>query len=169
MMTALFAAVLAVAGRAETRVKPVHALGEVFFKFDSAALSDTSRLRLQKPVEFAIANPSARLVLDAHCDPIGTAPYNIGLAIRRASSVRGALIEMGVPRDQIVLAFYGEDGVPRATYADDRRVTVWESRVPLNAVIARTFAGGGTAVTWGRPMTMEQLAEIPEAVAISKR
>ena len=167
MMTVLFAAVIAVAGRAEP--KPVHALGEVFFKFDSSALSDTTRVRLQKPVAFAIANPSARLVLDAHCDPIGTAPYNIGLAIRRATSVRGALIDMGVPADQIVLAFYGEDGARRASHAQDRRVTVWESRASLNAVISHTFARGGTAVTWHHPRTVEQLAETPAAVAISKR
>ena len=170
MLTALIPTLLAVAGHVATRAEPAaRPLGEVYFGFDSSALPDSSRAKLQKPVAFALANPSARLVLDAHTDPIGTAPYNIGLSIRRATSVRGALIEMGVPRNQIVLAYYGEDGASRASYAEDRRVTVWQSKAPLNAVIAQTFARGGTAVTWGRPMTMDQLAEKPSAVAISKR
>ena len=169
MLTSLIAAVIAVAGHEAPRTEPAASVGEVFFKFDSAALSDAARAQLEKSVEFAIAHPSSRLVLDAHCDPIGTAPYNIGLAIRRATAVRVALIEMGVPDEQIILAFYGEDGARRATYAEDRRVAVWSSSAPLNAIIARTVADGGTGVTWGRPMTMAQLAEAPEAVAIGRR
>ena len=159
MMTTLLSAVLAVVGHAATRTPPTQALGEVFFGFDSSDVP--TRASLQKPVAFAIAHPSARLVLDAHCDPIGTAPYNVALSVRRAEAVRYAMIDMGVPAQQIVLAFYGEDGAPRVTYAEDRRVTVWESRQPVNDIIARTFASGGTGVTWGRPMTVAELAETP--------
>ena len=169
MLTTLIPTVLAVAGHVVARTPAARPLGEVYFAFDSSALSDTSRAKLQEPAAFALANPSTRLVLDAHTDPIGTAAYNIGLSMRRATSVRSALIDMGVPKNQIVLAFYGEDGAARATYAEDRRVTVWHSKASVDAVIAYTFAGGGTAVTWARPMTMDQMAETPTAVAISKR
>jgi len=168
MLPTLIAAIVGVATHAAAPTEPA-SLGDVYFKFDSSALPDITRMALEKPVAVALANPSVRLVLDAHCDPIGTAPYNIGLAIRRAGAVRDALVEMGVPADQIVFGIYGEDGAPRATFAADRRVSVWESKQPLDRVIASTFSRGGTAVTWGKPMTMEQLAEAPEPVAISRR
>lgn len=168
MMSTLIAAVVAVAGHAAAPVEPP-SLVDVHFEFDSSALADTTWAKLEKPVAVARANPSVRLVLDAYCDPIGTGPYNIGLAIRRATSVRDALVEMGVPAEQIVFGIYGEDGFRRATYAGDRRVSVRESRKPLDAVIAFTFAHHGTAVTWGKPMTMDELAKAPERVTISKR
>ena len=104
-------------------------------------------------------------MLDAHCDPIGTSPYNVGLAIRRAEAVRGQLTAMGVPADQVVFAVYGKDGQPAATHAEDRRVTVWSTREPLATVIDQTFAGHGTAVTWGRPLTVAQIDAAPESVA----
>jgi outer membrane protein OmpA-like peptidoglycan-associated protein len=168
MMSTLIAAVVAAAGHTPAPTEQA-SLGDVHFKFDSSALSDTAWTQLEKPVAVARANPSVRLVLDAYCDPIGTAPYNIGLAIQRANAVRDALVEMGVPSEQIVFAIYGEDGFRRATYADDRRVSVRESKQPLNAIIAFTFAHDGSAVTWGKPMTMAQLAEAPEPVTISRR
>jgi hypothetical protein len=165
MLPTLIAAILAVATRAPARAHP-EALGEVYFTFDSAELSATGRARLAKAADYALANPSARLVLDAHCDPIGTGPYNVGLSVRRAESVRAALIEKGVPDPQIVLAFFGKDGALRANHAEDRRVTIWRSRQSLDHVIARTFANRGTGVTWGKPMTVAELAAPPESVAI---
>jgi outer membrane protein OmpA-like peptidoglycan-associated protein len=153
----------AVADRAAA--PPSHVLGEVKFRFDSAALPANAPHRLDGVVRFAAAHPDHRIVLDAHCDPIGTAPYNVGLAIRRAESVRAQLIARGVPADQVVFAIYGEDGARRASYADDRRVTLWPTRQPLVAVIDHTLAGKGTAVTWSRPLTTAQLEAAPQPVA----
>jgi len=168
MIATLIAGVVAVAGHTTTPTEPT-SLGDAYFKFDSSALSDATWKTLEKPVAVARANPSVRLVLDSYCDPVGTAPYNIGLAIRRANAVRDAMVEMGVPAEQIVFAVYGENGLRRATYAGDRRVSVRESKQPLDAVIAFTFAHEGSAVTWGRPMTMAELAEAPDSVTISRR
>lgn len=141
------------------------ALGEVKFDFDSAALPVDAPDSLGDVVTFAAAHPDQRIVLDAHCDPIGTASYNVGLAIRRAASVRDRLAASGVPADQIVFAIYGEGGEHRARYADDRRVTLWPTRQPLVAVIDHTLAGQGTAVTWSRPLTTAQLEAPPASVA----
>ncbi len=140
------------------------ALGEVKFGFDSAALPGGAA-SLQDAVAFAAAHPGARIVLDAHCDPIGTASYNVGLAIRRAEAVRAQLTASGVPEDQIVFAIYGKDGERRASYADDRRVTLWPTRDSIAAVIEHTLAGRGTAVTWTRPLTTAQIESTPEPVA----
>src|SRR5262245_42229902 len=142
MLTNIFALVIAAA------MNP--SLANVYFRFDSSALPSSVAIELQEAATYAAAHPSARLVLDAHCDPIGTAPYNVGLAIRRAESVRTELVLMGVPESQIVVAVYGEDGAKRATFAQDRRVTVWAAKAPMAEVIDKTFAAQGTAVTWGK-------------------
>lgn len=157
--------VAAVVPRIGTAGNKPDQLGEVKFRFDSAVLPADVRAQLDSAATFAATHPSTRLVLDAHCDPIGTSPYNVGLAIRRADSVRDALIEMGVPDEQIVFAIYGKDGAHRARYADDRRVSLWSTREPLSAVVAMTLAGRGTAVTWGKPLTTAEIETAPEPVA----
>jgi len=120
---------------------------------------------LGKVVEFASANPDTRIVLDGHCDPVGASDYNVKLAIRRAESVRAELERMGLPKDRIVFAIYGEDGARRATHADDRRVTIWSNREPIAAVIDHTFAGKGEAVTWEQPMTVAEIEGRADDVA----
>jgi len=153
-LTALLGAGAAGADRGQSRSS---ILGELKFRFDSAALRAEAPAVLDEVTAFASANPDAKIVLDAHTDPIGTAAYNVKLAIRRAEAVRATLRHKGVDDDRIVLAIYGEDGRHRARYADDRRVTIWSTREPLAAVIDHTFAGRGTAVTWQRPLTVAQI------------
>ena len=166
-LSLVLAALAAIPGRARAdhRAEPSPVVGEVKFRFDSAELPANAPRLLDGAVRFAAAHPGHRIVLDAHCDPIGTSPYNVGLAVRRAESVRARLIARGVPADQIVLAIYGEDGARRARYADDRRVTLWSTRQPLVAVIDHTLTGKGTAVTWNKPLTTAQLEAAPQPVA----
>jgi hypothetical protein len=163
ILAALVAASPAAARAERTAARP--SLGEVKFRFDSASLPANTAQLLDGAVRFAVAHPGHRIVLDAHCDPIGTSPYNVGLAIRRAESVRTRLVARGVPADQVVLAIYGEDGARRASYADDRRVTLWPTRQPLAQVIDHTLARKGTAVTWNKPLTTAQLEAAPQPVA----
>lgn len=141
------------------------ALGELTFRFDSAALGPEAPAALDKVAAFAAANPAVKIVLDAHTDPIGASDYNVKLAIRRAEAVAAQLKATGVDAHQIVFAIYGEDGAHRARHADDRRVTIWSTHEPLAALIDRTFAGNGTVVTWGRPLTVAQIQGEPEPVA----
>lgn len=165
MVLGALAAMIPGGASADPATRPSQVLGEVKFRFDSAALPANAPQLLDGAVRFAAAHPGHRIVLDAHCDPIGTSPYNVELAIRRAESVRAQLIVRRVPADQVVLAIYGKDGARRASYADDRRVTLWPTRQPLVAVIDHTLAGKGTAVTWNRPLTIAQLEAAPQPVA----
>jgi outer membrane protein OmpA-like peptidoglycan-associated protein len=140
-------------------------LGEVRFQFDSSALPADASQQLADVVAFASAHPDQRIVLDAHCDPIGSGAYNVGLAIRRAESVRHQLTTAGVAEEQVVFAIYGKNGERRPTYAEDRRVTLWPTRAPLTAVIDHTLDARGTAVTWSKPLSTAQIASAPEPVA----
>lgn len=140
-------------------------LGELTFPFDSAALGPEAPAALDSIAAFAVANPRVKIVLDAHTDPIGASDYNVKLAIRRAEAVRTQLKATGVDGNQIVFAIYGEGGAHRASYPDDRRVTIWWTREPLAVLIDHTFAGKGTAVTWGPPLTVAQIQGATEPVA----
>lgn len=141
-----------------------HALAEVKFGFDSAVLPGDATHLMQPAIRYAAHHPAARIIVDAHCDPIGTSPYNVRLAIRRAESVKKQLTAAGVPEEQIVLAIYGEDGPRRSTYAADRRVTLWATNQPIASVTDHTFAQRGTAVEWGRPLTTAQIEARPQPV-----
>ena len=159
----LFGTLFAVIGG--QRAAPAETLGEVHFRFDSSALRTSASTSLAAAAAFAAEHPDTLIVLDAHCDRIGTAPYNVRLAIRRADAVRDQLIALGVPRGQVVMAIYGEDGPRRATYAEDRRVTMWPTREPVAEVIRRTFDRDGIAVEWGRRLTTAEIEAAPVPVA----
>jgi outer membrane protein OmpA-like peptidoglycan-associated protein len=140
-------------------------LAEVKFQFDSAQVPGDARTQIERAAQYAASHATARIVLDAHCDPIGSGAYNAGLATRRAESVWSQLVAAGVPEDQIVISVYGEDGAHRASYADDRRVTVWWTTEPLARVTDQAFAAHSTAVRWGRDLTVAEIQATPEPVA----
>ena len=141
---------------------------EIRFDFDSAKLPASAVDTLASIAAASRAKPDARIVLDAHCDPVGTGPYNVTLAIRRAEAVRYGLMADGVDPARIVFAVYGKDGTRRATHAEDRRVGMSLTTEPLTTVIADTFDGRGTAVTWMRPLTLAQL-RAPSTGSIATR
>ena len=116
----VFLAVAAVTANAE----PAKPETEVFFKFDSSQLSREAKDELRAAAKHAKASPNAKIVIDGHTDPVGTSAYNVGLSIRRAEAARDFLICKGVDKDNIVMAYYGEDGKLRATHVQDRRVSV---------------------------------------------
>jgi len=159
----MFGALLAVIG--VQRTTAAETLGDVHFRFDSSALPQNAEASLAAAAAFAAEHPETLIVLDAHCDPIGTEPYNVRLAIRRADAVRDRLAALGVPHGQVVVSIYGEGGARRASYAEDRRVTMWPTREPVAEVIRRTFDGEGIAVTWGRQLTVAEIEATPVPVA----
>jgi outer membrane protein OmpA-like peptidoglycan-associated protein len=141
---------------------------DVNFAFDSSALSSTADARVQAMAKTALANPEKRIVLDGHADPIGTAPYNVGLSLRRAEAVRDKLVALGVDRERIVISAYGEDAPLGASYPLERRVSMWLTTDPVAEVVDRTFNRRGTSVTWEKPMTTAEL-QVPSTEAVATR
>lgn len=149
-------AALAVAPVAAADTPETDVVTEVFFPFDSSALGGDDTARLDAAANAVCEMPGGRVVISGHADPRGTAPYNVGLSARRAEAVRDYLIRRGVDRDAIVMAFYGEDGAPRDTFAQDRRVTVSLTDQPLYTIIDQAMPAA-TALTWGRPATTAEI------------
>lgn len=149
-------AALAFAPVAAAQTPESDVVTEVFFPFDSSDLGGQATASLDAAAKAVGEAPGGRVVISGHADPRGTAPYNVGLSVRRAEAVRDYLIGRGVDRDSIVMAFYGEDGAPRDTFAEDRRVTVAVTDQPLYTIVDEAMPAA-TGLTWGRPATTAEI------------
>ena len=106
---------------------------DLLFQTDSSQLQMGAHAELVRLAQWARCNPDGAVILEGHADPRGTQNYNLKLSAERAAAVREKLIKMGVPSERIVVTIYGENGPRRATYAEDRRVTVRASTRPVPA------------------------------------
>ncbi len=105
---------------------------DLLFDTDSSTLKPGARAELVSAAQWAKCNSKGLLILEGHADPRGTQDHNMRLSADRAAMVRQKLITMGVPSDHIVITVYGENGPKRATFAEDRRVTVRAAAKPLH-------------------------------------
>lgn len=115
-------------------VQPV----DLFFQTASADLTESAKSDLWKLAQWARCNPHAAVILEGHADPRGTQNFNLKLSAERAAKVRAKLLSMGVPSDRIVMTIYGENGPPRGSYQQDRRVT---ARAVTRPIPTADFAG----------------------------
>lgn len=91
------------------RLNAERPLGDVFFEYDRAELSDAARAVLQKNAEWLRRWTSTRVLLEGHADARGTAEYNLALGERRASAVRDYLLSLGVPAARLTIVSKGEE------------------------------------------------------------
>jgi peptidoglycan-associated lipoprotein len=98
----------------------------VYFDFDQSAIKASERTKLDAAKSYLDANPSARLLLEGHCDWKGTPEYNLGLGDRRANAAKQYLTTLGVSADKLEVLSKGDldavENADAATQAMDRRV-----------------------------------------------
>jgi OmpA-OmpF porin, OOP family len=99
---------MAAMAQVEAGVAVAPAAYMVFFEFDESFLTAEGRRVVEAAAEAARENGYARLVVTGHTDTVGSAEYNQALSERRARSVETALIEMGVPAEQITTSGAGQ-------------------------------------------------------------
>ena len=80
----------------------------VFYEFDSAALTENSTQALDSLVDLLNENPNVTIELSSHCDFRGKDEYNEKLSQRRAESVVNYLIEHGIETERLTPVGYGE-------------------------------------------------------------
>jgi OmpA-OmpF porin, OOP family len=80
----------------------------VFFDFDKYAITPAAQDILNTVVSDARRTNANRLNVVGHTDTSGSPAYNQGLSERRASAVREALVQRGVPSGQITTRGVGE-------------------------------------------------------------
>lgn len=84
-------------------------LKEIYFEFDSYALSAQARSILQTNAAWLKANPAAQVEIEGHCDERGTTEYNLALGAKRARGAMDYLVSLGIAPSRIKTVSYGEE------------------------------------------------------------
>lgn len=83
---------------------------KVFFGFDSSDLSARAREVLDQQIRWLSSNPDMpNIILEGHCDKIGTREYNIALGERRSEQVKRYMVSRGVSPERIEVRSYGKE------------------------------------------------------------
>ena len=84
-------------------------LVDVYFAYDLAELSDSTRAALQKAADWLRRFTSTKVMVEGHADSRGTNEYNLALGERRANSVRDYLVSLGIPAARFTIVSKGEE------------------------------------------------------------
>ena len=82
---------------------------DVFFDLDDYTIRPDQITRIQSDAQFLKEHPDMHIVVEGHCDEMGSTEYNIGLGDRRASEVKTALEKAGVSSSRIKTISYGKE------------------------------------------------------------
>ncbi len=103
-------------------------LSTVYFDFDKFSISSKAESKITKAAELGKTGASAyNLKLEGNCDEWGSDEYNFALGLKRASSVKKALVAEGIDASRISMVSYGEsnpvcEDKTQDCYSKNRRV-----------------------------------------------
>jgi len=102
---------------------------QVYFDYDSSAISDASKQLIEAHAAYLVNNPGITVMLEGNTDERGTREYNLALGERRANAVAKLMQALGVGASNIQTVSYGEErpvalGQDEASYAQNRRVEI---------------------------------------------
>ena len=81
----------------------------VYFDFDKYNIRPDQWPKVEKLANLIKSNPSNYTVrFEGNCDEWGTEEYNYALGLKRANSVKNALIKLGVDPKKLTVISYGE-------------------------------------------------------------
>jgi peptidoglycan-associated lipoprotein len=84
-------------------------LEDVYFDYDSAALSEQARGSLNKNAGWMKQWGSTRVLIEGHADERGTSEYNLALGERRADATRDYLVSLGIQNERVQIVSKGEE------------------------------------------------------------
>ena len=87
----------------------------LFFDFDRATLTPGALDIVREAAKAAKANNNTRIDCVGHTDSAGASDYNMALSLRRANTVKDALVREGVPATAITVSGRGEEALLVAT------------------------------------------------------
>jgi outer membrane protein OmpA-like peptidoglycan-associated protein len=82
-------------------------LGSVLFDVNRASLKSGATQNVDKLAQFMNADPKRNVMIEGYTDNTGKAQYNKILSLRRAESVRDALVSDGINPQRIITKGYG--------------------------------------------------------------
>jgi peptidoglycan-associated lipoprotein len=113
---------------AEILSQQVH---DIHFDYDKSDIRPSEQPILEQDAtalkQIFSMDPNFVVTVEGHCDERGSAEYNLALGDRRASSVKSALVSMGVPASNLKTISYGKErplctDATEECYARNRRV-----------------------------------------------
>jgi peptidoglycan-associated lipoprotein len=81
----------------------------IYFDYDKSDIRPDQMPRLQGNANFLRQNSAVRITIEGHADERGSQEYNLGLADRRANTVKQFLTSQGVADNRINTISYGEE------------------------------------------------------------
>ena len=98
----------------------------VYFDYDKTTLRPDALPALLRIAEWMRQNPQVQIRIAGHADERGTREYNLALGDRRAASVRGYLVSVGISAQRLETMSYGKErpvavGSNEESWAKNRR------------------------------------------------
>lgn len=85
------------------------ALRTVYFAFNSAGLSSSTKSTLEANADFLKSNTAVEVQVEGHADERGGREYNMALGENRARAIKNYLIALGVEGSRITTTSYGKE------------------------------------------------------------
>jgi peptidoglycan-associated lipoprotein len=87
----------------------IQGLSTINFDYDKATLTSTARKTLADNAEWIKGHANATVQIEGHCDSRGSVEYNLALGERRAKSVKGYLVSLGIDAKRLSIISYGKE------------------------------------------------------------
>jgi len=86
-----------------------YAFKNVYFGFNKNDISQDQKQVVAQDIETAkqAVEQGKKVVVEGHCDQIGSAAYNLALSQRRAQAIKAEMANAGIPADSIKTVGYG--------------------------------------------------------------
>lgn len=103
-------------------------LSTIYFDFDKFEINSDAQTKISKAAQLGKTGANQYNVkLEGNCDEWGSDEYNFALGLKRASSVKKALVAEGIDANRISMVSYGESNPACADktqecYSKNRRV-----------------------------------------------
>jgi len=82
---------------------------DIYFEYDKSDIRPDQQAAIQGDVDFLKQHPNIQFTVEGHCDERGSTEYNLALGDSRATSVKNALVQGGIPAQNIKTISYGKE------------------------------------------------------------
>jgi len=82
---------------------------DVFFDLDDYQIRADQVATIQTDAQFLKEHADMRIVVEGHCDEMGSTEYNLALGDKRATQVKAALEKAGIPSARMRVVSYGKE------------------------------------------------------------
>lgn len=82
---------------------------DVFFNTDEYDVSADQGKTITNDAAFLNEHPDLHIMIEGHCDELGSIEYNLALGESRATEVKSRLVKAGIPADRIETISYGKE------------------------------------------------------------